>query len=64
MRDLIIRTTCPLCGAESEVAINADDYAAWQRGQLIQNSFPYLTASQREALMTGICDPCWENSYA
>ncbi len=32
----------------------------WKAGVLIQKAFPELTSSQREALMTGICDNCWE----
>jgi hypothetical protein len=60
---LTISTTCPLCGAESKVECSASGYARWERGELIQNALPTLTSSDREALMTGICDTCWNESF-
>jgi len=32
----------------------------WKAGIPIQKVFSELTPSQREALITGICDNCWE----
>ena len=32
---------------------------AWEDGAMAQDAFPELSASQREALITGICDECW-----
>jgi hypothetical protein len=34
---------------------------ARERGALIQDAFPNFTPSQREFIMTGICDKCWDN---
>jgi hypothetical protein len=34
--------------------------AKWQMGEMIQNAFPKLSASQREFIKTGITDQEWE----
>ena len=39
---------------------NADAYAAWKNGALVQVAFPNATPTQREQLITGMCsDECW-----
>lgn len=39
--------------------IDWEDYAAWMNGTLIQRAMPYLTADEREFLMTGITAEEW-----
>lgn len=40
------------------------DYTRWQEGGgLVQNCMPYLTADQREFLMTGITAEEWEDLF-
>ena len=34
----------------------------YSQGAVIQNACPYLSASDRELLITGICDPCWDET--
>ena len=60
MRNFSIKSKCPLCGKENEVMVNKDDFKKWRNGEFIQRAFPYLNASERELLMTGICDQCWD----
>ena len=50
---------CPFCGEYHEVLVSEADYAAWQGGELVQNAFPYLSADEREILVSGICSECW-----
>lgn len=50
---------CPFCGAINTVEVRFEDYLDWQNGGLVQNCFPYLGADERELLMTGICENCW-----
>ena len=61
MKDLnmTIECVCPFCGKVQLIRVNSEDYDKWENGELIQRAFPYLTPSQREAIMTGICDKCW-----
>jgi hypothetical protein len=58
MMNMVIEATCPFCGAITPIEVNADDYAAWQAGELVQNAFPYLDAEDREVLISGICYDC------
>lgn len=65
-KDLIIE--CPWCGKTSTIKLNVENtkafdegVKAYQNGALIQNAFPFLTAGERELLMTGICTKCWES---
>lgn len=55
-----IVTQCPLCQHRQAIVVPIDGAAAWERGAVIQYALPDLTDTEREALMSGICDPCWE----
>ena len=64
LRDLItITRTCPCCGLERSVTVTREAWIRWQEGAMIQDAFPTLTASEREILQTGICDPCWDATF-
>lgn len=54
---------CPFCGEYHEVLVSEADYAEWQGGELAQNAFPYLTAEEREILISGICPDCWGKMF-
>lgn len=56
---MTITTTCPICGVSQVIVVGEADYEAWKSGTYIQDAFPYLSADQREALMTGFCSTCW-----
>lgn len=58
---MIIVTRCPWCQNRHDVEVIKNDYYAWKRGKSSQDAFPYLSDSDREALITGICDDCWEH---
>lgn len=60
----VINTTCPICKKDHPVNVRAEDYEAWQNGELVQNAFPYLSAEARELLITGICPDCWDSMFA
>ena len=62
-REVTIITTCPFCGHANEIEVNEADYWNWQNGELVQNAFPYLTASKREMLISGICPKCWAKTF-
>ena len=60
---IIVITACPFCDKAHEVLVNEEDYLDWQDGELVQNAFPYLSASERELLITGIDDTCWNGMF-
>ena len=39
------------------------DLAAYEDGALIQDAFPYLTADQRELILTGMTDEMWNDAF-
>ena len=58
-----IETTCPFCHKTHTVQVRGKDYRAWQDGELAQNAFPYLSADEREMLISGICPTCWDGMF-
>ncbi len=64
MNTVVLTKTCPLCGCEHNMSFDKEaleaGMTAWKNGALIQNAFPSFTPSQREFLLTGICDCCWD----
>lgn len=54
---------CHFCGDYHEVEVSESDYAAWRGGELAQDAFPYLTAKEREILISGICPKCWADTF-
>lgn len=62
---LDIATTCPCCGKEHIVRVKVSDYFDWQfEGLYIQEAFPYLSADEREMLMSGTCPDCWNKIFS
>lgn len=59
-KDYMVITPCPICKHINLTFVNAEDYWSWQEGELVQNAFPYLSADEREALISGICPTCWD----
>lgn len=57
-------TTCPFCGRENSINVREEDYSAWQDGALVQDAFPYLSADEREMLISGICPTCWNDTFS
>ena len=60
---VIVITACPFCGKAHEVLVNEEDYLNWDDGELVQNAFPYLSADEREMLISGICPTCWDSMF-
>lgn len=59
-KETTIVTRCPFCGHANFVEVNEVDYWDWQDGALAQDTFPYLSADEREMLISGICPTCWD----
>jgi hypothetical protein len=55
-----IQEICSKCDTEVLISVEYDDYEAWRNGELIQNAMPYLTADQREILISSICGDCFD----
>ena len=62
-KEVCVFTTCPFCGRENEVEVNHMDYLDWQNGELAQDAFPYLSANEREMLISGCCPRCRDKMF-
>lgn len=60
---ITLEVTCPFCGHINFISVYDEDYFAWQDGELVQKAFPYLSADDREMLISGICPSCWEAMF-
>lgn len=60
-KEVCIVTRCPMCGRGNEVEVNENDYFDWDDGMNVAVAFPYLSANEREMLISGICPKCWSN---
>lgn len=52
--------TCPSCNNKRTLKVDFNSLHNWVMGSvLVQRAFPDLSDTDREALITGICDTCW-----
>lgn len=54
---------CPFCSNVSTILVDTADYNAWRAGKLAQRAFPYLSAEDRETLISGLCPDCQESFF-
>jgi len=56
--------TCMLCGQPCAVdRLDAEKAARWQAGEFVQDVFPELSASEREALVSGSHAECFGAAF-
>ena len=55
--------TCCRCKDQVELKVVQADYEAWENGKLIQDAMPYLSADEREVLISGTCGPCFDKMF-
>lgn len=59
-KEFTIEINCWRCGEPYRVKPNSEGFVQWIQGEaLIQDAMPELNAAQRELLMSGTCDRCW-----
>ena len=62
---ITLTNICPFCNKAHTITVDRKEYydglVARECGALIQDAFPNFTPSEREMIMTGICDKCWDN---
>jgi len=54
---------CVHCESIYTIEAYARDLQEWRDGALIQEALPYLSASERELLISGTCDDCWKEIF-
>jgi ribosomal protein L40E len=54
---------CIKCSVVHTIFVEDKDFIAWKSGKLIQDVMPYLSADEREILISGICGKCYDKLY-
>lgn len=59
-----ILLTCPICGKTHTVSVDFEEYCSWAfDGELAQNAFPTMSATDREKLISGMCEDCQNDIF-
>lgn len=56
----ITTISCIACDEESTVEVPQEEYDKWENGTYVQDVFKSLTDNERELLVSGIHERCWE----
>lgn len=59
-----LNVQCGICRQMFAITVTTDDYEEWKAGAFVQRAFPYLTAAQRELLISKTCGPCFDRLFA
>ena len=60
----VLEVQCQHCGIVYTILANREDIVRWQAGQgYIQDVLAYLSAGERELLISGTCDNCWKSMF-
>ena len=43
--------------------VSNHDLKRWEDGELIQDAMPYLSAGERELLISGVCGKCFDKMF-
>jgi hypothetical protein len=54
---------CIHCGELKIVELNPEDIAKYANGALAQDAFPYLSADDRELIISRTCTRCWDEIF-
>jgi hypothetical protein len=63
-RDRQLVAECVHCGTEYILWVNEQDFLDWTSGVgYIQEKLSYLSADERELLISGTCGTCWTRMF-
>ena len=58
-----LEVTCRMCHRDFELEVKAEDVVKYINGTLIQKAFPYLSAGERELLISHTCEECFNKLF-
>ena len=62
--DTHVDLTCEYCKARYTILVNKNDMMLWLTDQgYIQDLMPYLSAVEREMIISGTCGKCWAKLF-
>lgn len=59
-----LRITCTECKATKIIKVHQADIVKYNQGELIQRAFPYLSAGDRELMISRVCSDCFDIMFA
>lgn len=64
-RNTEIITQCPVCGKQHKVLVREEDWELYNSPDrpYVQDIFPYLSPAERELLITGIDEECFNKMF-
>lgn len=63
MDTVTLTKACPFCKTEYKKEFPVDGYRRYRNGEKVQDCFPEMSADDREFLITGICQKCWDKVF-
>ena len=54
---------CNFCQRSFILNVHEKDLRDWQEGRYIQDAMPYLTAGERELLISNTCESCFMKMF-
>jgi|TARA_R110000751_G_scaffold227971_2_gene329709 hypothetical protein len=54
---------CVKCKSVHILLVDSVDFSRWKGGELIQDVMPYLSADDREILISNICGLCFDQMF-
>ena len=61
LEEIELKVKCAYCGEVHSIVVVKNDYMNWYNGKLpIQSALPYLTADERELLLSHMCGKCYD----
>ena len=62
---LVLERACPFCGNAHRIEVDSEVFSngmkKYNAGSVVQNAFPSFTQNEREFIVSGICQMCWDN---
>ena len=60
----VLEVQCKHCSIVYTILANREDIVRWQAGEgYIQDVLAYLSAGERELLISATCNNCWTNMF-
>lgn len=63
-RNILIQKVCRECCKTVKMSVDPEGVRQYNEGEKVQDAFPYLTADEREILISGICGECFDKMFA
>jgi hypothetical protein len=62
---MTLEVDCRFCGKTVNLVIEQEDFRKYRNNDgLVQDIFPYLSAGEREMLISGMCEDCWDKLFS